>query len=135
MRIPVIGVQVFYQTGDSDSVIQSHHKTSKPLPYPLIVNTLLRLYKYYSRLIIGSSILRQRTYLSAIKCYEKVSGQGGGHDEPDNCILADSRKAAFDVDRFSSISNTKTRCDEQLLPGADNLRGVAEFENTGSNDF
>ena len=72
---------------------------------------------------------------SAIKCYEKVSGQGGGHDEPDNCILADSRKAAFDVDRFSSISNTKTRCDEQLLPGADNLRGVAEFENTGSNDF
>lgn len=72
---------------------------------------------------------------SAIQCYEKVSGQGGGHAELDNCIIADSRKAGFDVDRFSSISITKTRCDEQLLPGADNLQGVAELGNTGSNNF
>jgi hypothetical protein len=71
----------------------------------------------------------------AIKCYEKVSGRGGGHAELDNCIIAESRKAAFDVDRFSSISFTKTLCDEQLLPGTDNLQGVAEFENAGSNDF
>jgi hypothetical protein len=71
----------------------------------------------------------------AVKCYEKVSGQGGGHAEVDSCIIAESRKAAFEIDRFSSINFTKTLCDQQPLPGADNLQGIPEFEDIGSNHF
>jgi hypothetical protein len=71
----------------------------------------------------------------AVKCYEKVSGQGGGHAEVDSCIIAESRKAAFEIDRFSSINFTKTLCDQQPLPGADNLQGTPVFEDIGKDLF
>jgi hypothetical protein len=71
----------------------------------------------------------------AIKCYEKITGQGGGHATVDNCILAGSQVAPFEIDNKSSIRFTSTLCDQQLLPGKDNLQGSPEFEDIGTDRF
>jgi hypothetical protein len=40
----------------------------------------------------------------AIKCYEKISGRGGGHASLNGCIVAGSKKAPFAVVGKLSIS-------------------------------
>ena len=71
----------------------------------------------------------------AVKCYEKVSGEGGGHAEVNNCIIASSRKAPFEIDKKSSINFTNTLCDQQLLPGKGNLQAAAKFEDIEKDQF
>jgi len=71
----------------------------------------------------------------AIKCYERDPGQGGGHAVANNCILAANQIAPFLIDKSSSISFTSTLCDQQLLPGNENLQGTPEFEDIGRDRF
>jgi parallel beta-helix repeat protein len=71
----------------------------------------------------------------AIKCYEKLPGEGGGHAEIDQCIIAGSKKAPFMIDEKSSIHFANTLCDQQLLPGAGNLQGTPVFEGAGGDRF
>jgi hypothetical protein len=71
----------------------------------------------------------------AVKCYEKVRGLGGGHAEIDRCIIAGSRKAPFETDEKSTICFTNTLCDQQLLPGENNLQATPKFEDIGRNRF
>jgi hypothetical protein len=71
----------------------------------------------------------------AIKCYEKIPGQGGGHVEIDQCVIANSQEAPFQIDKASSIRFTNTLCDQQLLPGEKNMQGTPEFEDIGRDRF
>ena len=65
----------------------------------------------------------------AARCYEKVAGQGGGHAELEDCIIADCKIAPYMIADNSSISFTRTLCDQQLLPGENNLQGTPDFED------
>jgi len=71
----------------------------------------------------------------AIRCYEKVLGRGGGHAKVDNCIIAGSRVAPYAVGRDSSVSFSSTLCDQQRLPGDNNLQGNPEFEDATGGRF
>ena len=71
----------------------------------------------------------------AIKCYERDPEEGGGNAEINNCILANNRETPYLVDKKSSIHFTSTLCDQQLLPGDDNLQGTPEFEDIGKDRF
>lgn len=71
----------------------------------------------------------------AIRCYEKVPGQGGGHAILDKCILAASRVAPFEVDKKSTLRFTNSLCDQQQLPGKGNLQGTPVFEDIGKDRF
>ena len=63
----------------------------------------------------------------AVKCYEKVPGLGGGDADIDGCIIAGSRVAPFEVDEESTVRFARTLCDQQQLPGEDNVQGSPEF--------
>jgi parallel beta-helix repeat protein len=71
----------------------------------------------------------------AAECYEKVVGQGGGHAELENCIIVDCKIAPYKVDDNSSIDFTRTLCDQQLLPGDNNLHGTPAFEDVAGGLF
>ena len=71
----------------------------------------------------------------AIKCYEKTPREGGGHAEINNSIIASSKKAPFEIDKNSSINFTNTLCDQQLLPGKENLQATPEFEDIEKDRF
>ncbi len=71
----------------------------------------------------------------AIKCYEKTPGEGGGHADIDSCIIASSKRTPFEIDKNSSISFINTLCDQQLLPGKENLQGTPEFEDIEKDRF
>lgn len=71
----------------------------------------------------------------AVKCYERDPGRGGGHAEIDHCIIAGSCKMPFGTDEKSTIRFTNTLCDQQLLPGEENLQGNPEFEDIGRDRF
>lgn len=71
----------------------------------------------------------------AARCYEKVAGRGGGHAELEGCIIAACKLTPYVVDGNSSISFTRTLCDQQLLPGDDNRQGTPEFEDVAQGNF
>jgi len=71
----------------------------------------------------------------AVKCYEKVAGQDGGHAELEDCIIAGCKIAPFTIDDNSSISFTRTLCDQLLLPGENNLQGTPVFEDVAGGLF
>lgn len=71
----------------------------------------------------------------AVKCYERDPGLGGGHAEVDQCVIANSQEAPFQIDKTSSIRFTNTLCDQQLLPGEKNMQGTPEFEDIGRDRF
>jgi hypothetical protein len=71
----------------------------------------------------------------AARCYEKVAGQGGGHAELEDCIIADCKIAPYMIADNSSISFTRTLCDQQLLPGENNLQGTPDFEDVAGGLF
>ena len=71
----------------------------------------------------------------AVKCYEKVPGLGGGDADIDGCIIAGSRVAPFEVDEKSTVQFARTLCDQQQLPGENNVQGSPEFNVTGKGNL
>jgi parallel beta-helix repeat protein len=71
----------------------------------------------------------------AVECYEKIIGRGGGHAELEGCIIAGSKVAPYKVGDNSSVSFTRTLCDQLLLPGDENLQGIPEFEDAAQKRF
>jgi len=71
----------------------------------------------------------------AVECYQKVAGQGGGHAELKDCIIAACKVAPLKIRDDSSISISGTLCDQQLLPGTANLHGTPVFEDVTKKRF
>jgi hypothetical protein len=71
----------------------------------------------------------------AVKAYEKIPGDGGGHAEVSFSVIVASRNPPFVVDSLSSIEVSNTLCDNQLLPGRDNGQGTPAFEDVEKYNF
>jgi hypothetical protein len=86
----------------------------------------------------ASATVKRTTFYGndyAIECYEKVAGQGGGHAELEDCIIAACKVSPYAAGDKSTISFTHTLCDQQLLPGDRNLQGTPVFEDAATGRF
>lgn len=71
----------------------------------------------------------------AVKCYEKIPGEGGGQVEIDRSILVGSTEADFEVDSLSTVQFSNSLSDSAPLPGEGNLQGVVAFEDEAKNHY
>lgn len=71
----------------------------------------------------------------AVKSYEKIPGEGGGHVEVDRSIIVGSTVADFEVDALSTVQFSNSLSDGDPLPGDGNRQGSVEFGDVTLNDF
>jgi|GEM_PF-1590550 len=64
-----------------------------------------------------------------VHCYEKISGEGGGHAEIKQSIFAACGEVPIKVDGLSSIIVSHSLCDTAPIPGVGNIHAVPVFEN------
>ncbi len=72
---------------------------------------------------------------TAIACFEKDAGTGGGKATVINSIFSNSNEAPFTVDEVSSIAIDYSCSDTEALPGANNLLANPLFFNPNRNNF
>ena len=66
---------------------------------------------------------------TAIACFEKIFGNGGGSADVVNTILSNSYESSYFVDEFSSINITYSLSNTNNLPGEGNILAVPLFVN------
>jgi len=72
---------------------------------------------------------------TAISCYEKNPGAGGGSAEVKNCIFSGSVLSNVEVDGLSSIDVSWSRASSGTLPGLHNTIGAPNFTSIVTGDF
>lgn len=72
---------------------------------------------------------------TAVACYEKNPGAGGGSVEVKNCIFSESVLSNVQVDGLSSINVSWSRASSGTLPGQHNIIGAPDFTSIATGDF
>jgi hypothetical protein len=72
---------------------------------------------------------------TAVACFEKVAGQGGGEAEVLRSIIAGSSGPAVTAGPLSRLRVADTLCDTETLPGEGNVRGRPVFVAPERKDF
>ena len=86
----------------------------------------------------SSALIDHNTFYgnsTAVTCYEKNEGMGGGNAIVTNCILSKSAEADYTVDQYSSLSISFSLSDRDVLAGERNLFTDPLFIAPDENNF
>lgn len=72
---------------------------------------------------------------TAIACFEKNIGKGGGSALVNGCIFYESKNMTLAVGASSEITVANSLCSGEKLPGENNIEGDPLFRNIDGNDF